>query len=70
MKLIDARAKDVYGLFEISLCDLKKLKLALSGLELSRSDNKEKNDAIEYVANVFYAHVSENIDKLEAVLKV
>lgn len=70
MKLVDARAKDVYGLFEISLRDLKKIKLALSGLEITRSSDTEKNEAIEYIAQEFYENVSENIEKLESVLKV
>jgi len=68
--LIDARAKDVYGLFEISLCDLKKIKLALNGLELTRSNDLERNAAIEYVAQEFYEAISSNIDKLESILKV
>jgi hypothetical protein len=65
MKLIDVIARDVYGLMEISLSDLKKIKLALEGIELVRTGDTDKDDANEYVVNRLYPAVKDTIEKLE-----
>ena len=65
MKLIDAIARDVYGLMEISLGDLKKIKLALENIEFVRTGGTEKDDANEYIVNRFYPAVKDTIEKLE-----
>lgn len=60
MRFLDMKPKDIYCLFEITLSDLKKLKLALehTTLDLDLSDPVQL-EASEYITKELYPTVAE-----------
>ena len=66
MNLIDMKAADIVLLFEITLTDLRKLKLALDNAELNLDLSKERErDADVYIHEVFYPVIENTIKETE-----
>ena len=66
MILVDMKAVDIVLLFEITLTDLRKLKLALDNAELNLDlSNTKEWEADKYIHDVFYPTIEAAIKETE-----
>lgn len=66
MEVIAIEAKDITVIFQMTLTELEKMKLALDLAEIKYSGNKEEErDASYYLTNVVYPFILETIEKVK-----
>lgn len=66
MEVIAIEAKDITIIFQMTLTELEKVKLALDLTEIKYSGNKEEErDASYYLTNVVYPFILETIEKIK-----
>ena len=66
MEILDIRSRDVFCIYEISLSELKDLKLALENCELHLDlNNAREEKASSFVHKILYPFVVDTIERIE-----